>query len=76
MQVFLLHYDTILHYNERKRLPLYGNRRRLATYPKLEFSRREVVLMTILSIIIELAGLVIDFIRLLNELTADKQNKK
>jgi|GEM_PF-2555289 hypothetical protein len=32
--------------------------------------------MTILSIIIELAGLVIDFIRLLNELTADKQNKK
>lgn len=32
--------------------------------------------MTILSIIIELAGLVIDFIRLLNKLTADKQNKK
>ena len=32
--------------------------------------------MTILSIIIELAGLVIDFIRLHNELTADKQNKK
>ena len=32
--------------------------------------------MTILSIIIELAGLVIDFIRLLNELIADKQNKK
>lgn len=32
--------------------------------------------MTILSIIIELAGLVIDFIRLLNELTANKQNKK
>ena len=32
--------------------------------------------MTILSIIIELAGLVIDFIRLLTELTGDKQNKK
>ena len=32
--------------------------------------------MTILSIIIELAGLVIDFIRLLNELAANKQNKK
>ena len=44
--------------------------------PKLETSRREVVSVTILSIIIEFAGLLIDLIRLINELSAKKSVQK